>query len=52
MHPVTSSPAAAQLLERGYPHLMILEEGHGDDANPERSAATLLDANDPIYFVR
>jgi hypothetical protein len=47
-----STPEGAALLERGYPHLLVLEDGHPDDAAPERAAAKVVDAVDPIYFVR
>jgi hypothetical protein len=50
--PPTTSAEAAALLERGYPYLTLLEDGHKDDAKPAASAAKLLDAVDPIYFVR
>ena len=31
---------------------MILEEDHPDDARPERAAAKVVDALDPVYFAR
>jgi hypothetical protein len=31
---------------------MLLEASHADDANPARAASKVLDALDPVYFVR
>jgi hypothetical protein len=52
MHVETFTPEQAELLARGYPHLVLLEEGHPHDAAPGKAAAEVHDANDPVYGVR